>query len=447
MLHEILDKTAERLDTELKDHPDVEADLRATIGHTYYDLHQLEKAEQMHRAALRLRQSYFGPDSPAAADSIIDLVSVLNTRADSRDLPEGERQARHALELREKQYGEQHAKVGEAIIMVGWNLFAQRRFADSEPLYRRGLALQRQLFGDDNPALVGTLNSLAFILGEDAKTLPEAETLNREALRIQAKALGPDHPDMVASYQTLSMVCRRQGKLPEAEEAIRQSIAIRRKLLGTENGAIPTLLSQLADTLADQKKFREAEENIREAIALQRKFHGTNHPHLATYLFPSLTRILYEEHKWAEAEAAARDAIELSHRVNVAADQRMHSLHWLAIILREQGKIADSEKPLRETIALCEQGMDKFPGAGDACAAARQELADVILAAGKYGEAEPLLLAAYENLKTSTGKSQIYNCRKAIENLIKLYQATSRQAELARWQAILANFKTGHPQP
>ena len=41
----ILDKTASRVDKELKDEPEVQADLRYTMGSAYYALGEYDKAE------------------------------------------------------------------------------------------------------------------------------------------------------------------------------------------------------------------------------------------------------------------------------------------------------------------------------------------------------------------------------------------------------------------
>src|SRR5207249_2550316 len=64
MLREILDKTAERVGEDLKDQPDVEAELRSTIGEVYWALGQYQKAEAMHREALALRRKLFGQEHP-----------------------------------------------------------------------------------------------------------------------------------------------------------------------------------------------------------------------------------------------------------------------------------------------------------------------------------------------------------------------------------------------
>src|SRR5262249_8925951 len=49
LLHEILDRVSGRLGVELKGQPLVEAELRYTIGNTYYALADYTNAESMHR--------------------------------------------------------------------------------------------------------------------------------------------------------------------------------------------------------------------------------------------------------------------------------------------------------------------------------------------------------------------------------------------------------------
>ena len=48
VLQEILDKTAERVGKELTNQPDIETDLRQTLGETYFRLGDLEKAKAMY---------------------------------------------------------------------------------------------------------------------------------------------------------------------------------------------------------------------------------------------------------------------------------------------------------------------------------------------------------------------------------------------------------------
>jgi len=56
LLREVLDQTAQRMTNELKDQPEVEAELRITIGEVYNSLARFSEAEQMHREALAIRR-------------------------------------------------------------------------------------------------------------------------------------------------------------------------------------------------------------------------------------------------------------------------------------------------------------------------------------------------------------------------------------------------------
>src|SRR5207249_803321 len=85
MLQEILDKTAERVGNDLTNQPEVEAELRTTIGLVYKELGERDKAEDSFRRALALRRKLPGADL-AVAKSLRNLGSVLawNGRSEAR---------------------------------------------------------------------------------------------------------------------------------------------------------------------------------------------------------------------------------------------------------------------------------------------------------------------------------------------------------------------------
>jgi hypothetical protein len=67
MLREILDGTARRLDTELRDQPAVAADLRETLGLVYRDLGQYAAAETLLRDVVTTHRRLFGNESAELA--------------------------------------------------------------------------------------------------------------------------------------------------------------------------------------------------------------------------------------------------------------------------------------------------------------------------------------------------------------------------------------------
>ena len=64
LLRKVLDNTAKRVGTGLGKQPEVEAELRYTLGEVYWQLGDLTNAEAMHRAALIIRTNVLGNKDP-----------------------------------------------------------------------------------------------------------------------------------------------------------------------------------------------------------------------------------------------------------------------------------------------------------------------------------------------------------------------------------------------
>jgi predicted Ser/Thr protein kinase/tetratricopeptide (TPR) repeat protein len=105
MLREILEKTTERLG-ELEAHPEVEADLRTTVGAVYAEVGQYEMAEMMHRRALEIREKLYGDEHARVAEAI---------RQPAHSHPEAERMFREALEMRRRLLGEKDPLVADTL--------------------------------------------------------------------------------------------------------------------------------------------------------------------------------------------------------------------------------------------------------------------------------------------------------------------------------------------
>jgi hypothetical protein len=75
----------------------------------------------------------------------------------------------------------------------------------------------------------------------------------------------------------------------------------------------------------------------------------------------------------------------------------------------------------------------------------RRMFGETLLRLNKPAEAEPLLLASYENLKGNTGKWELIDCEKSMFHLVELYQAANRPDQVAAWQEKLAKFRNVQP--
>lgn len=86
-----------------------------------------------------------------------------------------------------------------------------KRGSWAELLVREALAIRREVFGNQHPDTLGTVNNLGGLLVEEGK-LTEAKPLLREALACNRETLGNGHPDTVRSINKLGHLLRKQGK-------------------------------------------------------------------------------------------------------------------------------------------------------------------------------------------------------------------------------------------
>ncbi|MBI3850249.1 MAG: serine/threonine protein kinase [Verrucomicrobia bacterium] len=264
MLREILDKTAERVGRDLTNQPEVEAELRSTIGGVYYQLAEYDKAEAMDRAALAIRRKVLGNMHTAVADSLEALGYVL---WDQMKLTEAEALHREALTIRKKLLGNDHPAIASSLTGLADVFLRNGKPAEAEPMYREALAMRRRWFGNEHVLTALSVHNLADGLSAQGK-LSEAETCYRDALAMGRRLRGNDSPYTSGSLNNLGDVLRKEGKLTEAESAYREALTSERKVLGDEHPNTVETLQKLAEVLCQQGKMFEAEPLARECLAI-----------------------------------------------------------------------------------------------------------------------------------------------------------------------------------
>ena len=138
MLREILDHAAQGLQQELAGQPQVEADLRSTLGDVYHDLGEYTNAAAMYSEVLRLRKQVYGEEHLDVAASLYKLADARQMQG---DFAEAERLFRQSLAIRRKLLGDKHQEVASALRRLASTLQMQggskiaeanRAFAESE---------------------------------------------------------------------------------------------------------------------------------------------------------------------------------------------------------------------------------------------------------------------------------------------------------------------------
>jgi serine/threonine-protein kinase len=437
---ELLDQGAARVQTELRNQPEVQAALAATIGKAYRSLGlnerarglleqslalrrrihgaehpevaeslealgvlaqargELDQAEALHRQALAMRRKLLGPDDPATAESLNSLGAALLLKA---QYAEAEPLFRESLALNRRRFGNDHEEVATNLGNLGLLAKQRGRYAEAEALDREALAILRRVFGPVHPMVASQLSNLAAVQAEHGN-LAGAEATAREALAVSGRVYGEEHPEIALQLNNLAAMLTAQGKNAEAEALLRRSLAMRRKLLGPEHEQIAMGLHNLARVLEDQGELAAARPLYEESLRITRKVFGAEHPRVATTL-ANLATLSIAQGDLAEAESFARQALAIRRKVLGAAHPDVGaSLVLLGSVQHARVGPAAAEPLLREGLAVLRAAL---PAGHPRLGEAESQLGACLAASGRPDEAGPLLASGYETLVRSRGPS------------------------------------------
>ena len=301
LLREIADGTVRRLATDLRDQPDVAADLRDTLGSVYIGLGQITTAEKLLREAVEMHRAAFGAGSAETANSL-HLLSVALRQLNR--IPEAEAAGQEALALRRKLFGADHHLVADTLYELAQVRGPHRTTSDMRTMLDQVLAIRRRVFGSEHPkvaqAIAGLGTTALLELNHN-----EGARLHRQALAMRRQLLGNDHPEVAESLAALGdTYAPEQDRKSEAAEAYREAFALRRKLLGEQHPKVLIPLFGMVSQLSAHSASPEQLAAVREFVTTQRKVL----PRESVLLAPSLLALASIERDEASSHALAQEA-------------------------------------------------------------------------------------------------------------------------------------------
>ncbi len=346
LLRELLDKTATRVARDLTNQPEIEVDLRNTIGEVYRALGEHEKAAQMHREALNRVRSALGYDHPAVPVSLNDLAGALLDLDQFRD---AESLSREAVTWFEKR-GTNRIDLAASLDTLASVFYSQGSRSNALALNRKVLALRKEALGPHAVEVAQSLNNLALVLRE-LGSLPEAVNMFEEAIVIWRQPANTPSPDLATALNNLGLVLADEGHLPEAESKLSEALEMWRKLIGKdEHIKVAESLDNLGAVLRKEFRLPEAQARHREALELKRKIFGEQHTSVATSLH-NLAQALTEQGHFAEAELEQRKALAIFQNASNTAFAAV-ALNNLGNVLYRQGRMAESEMTYRDSLTM-----------------------------------------------------------------------------------------------
>jgi tetratricopeptide (TPR) repeat protein len=265
ILRDILDSTAEGI-KDLGDQPEVEAELRITLGQVYQELGDYIAAEAMLSKALHLYQRIPGVTQLTIAQCLSDLSLALSCQGKGAS---AEAYQLKALDIRRKFPGEDLA-VAESLHNLGLILSEEASLSESEKKFREALAVRKEKLGREHVLVAESMSGVAGILSAQGQW-PAAEAMFREIMDMSRTFSGPRHPIYVSALNGLVQSLLTQNKLGEAEADAREGITLEKALFGPEHPLVANALTRLARVLQRADRIPEARTNLEEALAIWRK--------------------------------------------------------------------------------------------------------------------------------------------------------------------------------
>jgi hypothetical protein len=187
----VLDRAAEKLEGRFAEQPLVEAALRHTIGHAYFNLDNVNRGALHMQRAVELREAHLGKEHPDTLTSMMYLAWMKNEPDDMTRVVETQRRV---LGIDHRDTLSSMFALAMVTGVKGEQTGDNRYIARAIELYRQTLEAQRIALGEDDTQTAYTrfvlANTLASNAGKDgipAVDDREIEAMFRQALAVQRK--------------------------------------------------------------------------------------------------------------------------------------------------------------------------------------------------------------------------------------------------------------------
>ena len=430
---EILGRGALRIQQELKDAPETQANLMETIGRVYLSLGLAAEARPQLEKALIMREKLFPADHASKASNL-SALGQLELAAGRLDT--AATHCRDALAMNERLHGHRNLAVAASLEELGQLLKVQGDFKGAEKQLQESLQLFRELEGSKSTRVSSVMNELAQLM-ERRGDMAGAEDFYRRALAIDRAALGNDHPQVAHNLHNLAVVLQTRGQLEDARPLFEESTALLRKVMGEKHPDTLDALGNYGRYLLAVGDLPAAEEVFRQALRLNTEVRGAGHPYVG-YDHANLANLLQMKGEYAAAETQYREALKIYAGTLPPDHQYVASAQsGLARTLLEVGRLDEASTAATRALTIWRASLSAdHPQIANAQAIAAQILA----LRGNDAEAEGVLAASYEKLSAAYGLSDP-RTRTTSQWLAALYRRTNRTAlgdKLALSQPVVA---------
>lgn len=342
-VRELVDAASHEVTSTLAGSPEVEAEMRRTLGRTYLGIGVLDRAEEQFDRALALYRQLGNLSGTASTLSLHGRIRVLR---------------------------------GE--------------WAAATPFLREAVAIERSRGEASDPAvLTDALNNLALTITSNRPADPEAISLLRESVRIAGEH-GLQSANVVAMAQALGNQLMIGGALAESETVLRDALA-RADRLAPDHPTRLYVLRSLSELLRTRGEAAEAARVGQDAAEGAARAWPPDYPFQWSFL-TTWGRALALTDDLDRALAVLRDADARARKIRAPGHSDFAAIKLgVGTALRRRGALPQAEAVLREGLGI----LSKYPEIRHTRAHILGELGLTVRAAGRATEGAALLQESY----------------------------------------------------
>jgi serine/threonine protein kinase/tetratricopeptide (TPR) repeat protein len=425
-----VDAAEPRIAAAFQEQPLVEAQIRSTLGTTYFYLGDAKRALRQFERSRALFEATLGAEHPETLTSMDNVASAYRGVGRYDDAV---RLYEKTLPLSRARRGPEDPGTLTIMCNLAGTYLVTGRQREALALFEQTLKLHQATLGPEHLNTLTTMHNLALAYMQTGR-LGEALPLLEQTLQRRQKKLGPAHPDTLPTLSSLAVAYQRAGRLHEALPLLEQALRLYRERLGPEHVETLTSMVNLADAYQEAGRLNDAVELAEQATKQARALQGEQHPHTLSNL-TRLATIYRTAGRFHDARPLLEEALARQKTVLGAEHpDTLATMHNLAQAYRHLGRLEDARAMFEQTLkgqraALGPEHPDTL--------ATLENLASVYQLMGRLYEALRLFKQALELYRHTLGPEHPHTLT-GMNNLAGAYlQAGQRRAALPLLQQAL----------
>lgn len=409
--------------SELKEQPQVQANLLHTLGRAHRRLGHPDEAASLIQQSVETYRSLEAADAADHADAVSELGLYRRDQGDyegADSLLEEAIQIRRALDTPEQ--------LADDLMRQAYVKRRLENYEAARAAIEEALEIQTRRSGDERMGTAESYFNLAAIYRELGQ-YRDAEKYQRKSLSIVEDQVEGPHPGLSANYSNLGLLLKEGGNLESAERYYRKSLKVDRTLYEAPHRSIATKLQNLGSLHTELNRYDEAASVLHDALEMRRSLYGDEHPSIAAALH-SLGVLYARRGQTSRADSLLAEALEMKRAIHGKNEPGVAlTLKQIAFLREAEGRVEDAEARYQQALSIYEETR---PEDHPALAQVRSAYGQFLVERGRIETAESLLRPASRALSDTPMKP-----RATVRASVRLGTCLTRLGHYAAADSVL----------